>query len=226
MSVRMEVVTYAGWKNCLRLTAGRVELVVTTDVGPRIIRLGFVGGQNLFHVYPETAGKTGDKAWQNYGGHRLWHAPEVAPRTYWPDNSYAIVGTDETAIVGYRRMGEYLAIIKEDNGQDSTVFLRSGAINSDGEPEFTVKPCLSGAGGVTHFGFGNIGDEQLILTGNGVYALTTNSLTAERIVQNRSYRVDPKLKAEDLTDAVTASARPTRADVAKRARNMGETPVG
>lgn len=26
--------------------------------------------------------------------------------TYWPDNSYAIVGTDETAIVGYRRMGE------------------------------------------------------------------------------------------------------------------------
>ena len=40
---------------------------------------------------------------------------------------------------------------------------------------------------------------------NGVYALTTNSLTAERIVQNRSYRVDPKLKAEDLTDAVTAS---------------------
>ena len=125
--------------------------------------------------------------------------------TYWPDNSYAIVGTDETAIVGYRRMGEYLAIIKEDNGQDSTVFLRSGMIGSDGEPEFTVKPCLSGAGGVTSFGFGNIGDEQLILTGNGVYALTTNSLTAERIVQNRSYRVDPKLKAEDLTDAVTAS---------------------
>ena len=102
-------------------------------------------------------------------------------------------------------MREYLSIINEDNGQDSTVFLRSGAINSDGEPEFTVTPCLAGAGGGTHVGFGTIGDEQIILTGNGVYALTTNSLTAERIVQNRSYRVDPKLKAEDLTDAVTAS---------------------
>lgn len=125
--------------------------------------------------------------------------------TYWPDNGYAIVGMEETAIMGYRRMGEYLAIIKEDNGQDSTVFLRSGSIGSKGEAEFSVKPCLSGAGGVSLYGFGNIGDEQLILTGNGVYALTTNSLTAERIVQNRSYRVDPKLKAEDLSEAVCCS---------------------
>lgn len=125
--------------------------------------------------------------------------------TYWPDTGYAVVGTSETAIMGYRRMGEYLAIIKEDNGQDSTVFLRSGMVSSDGEPVFSVRPCLSGAGGVTRFGFGNIGDEQLILTGGGVYALTTNSLTAERIVQNRSYRVDPKLTTEDLREAVSCN---------------------
>ena len=123
--------------------------------------------------------------------------------TYWPDTGYAVVGTEETAIMGYRRMGEYLAIVKEDNGQDSTVFLRSGSIDPDGEAVFPTKPCLAGAGAVTRFGFGNIDDEQLILTGRGVYALTTNSLTAEKIAQNRSYRVDPKLIAEDLTQAVT-----------------------
>lgn len=124
---------------------------------------------------------------------------------YWPDTNYAIVGTEETAIIGYRRLGEQLAIIKEDNGQDSTVFLRSGELADSGEARFPVKPCLSGAGGVSRFGFGNIGDEQLILTSAGVYALTTNSLTAERIAQNRSYRVDPRLMRETLTDAVTAS---------------------
>ncbi len=85
--VKMEKVEFEGWKNCVKLSNGQIELIATADVGPRIIRLGFVGGQNLFHVYPETAGKTGDKEWQNYGGHRLWHAPEVMPRTYWPDNS-------------------------------------------------------------------------------------------------------------------------------------------
>ncbi len=84
--VTMEKVAYAGWPNCIKLSNGQIELIATTDVGPRIIHLGFVGGQNLFHEYKETLGKTGDKEWNNYGGHRLWHAPEAMPRTYWPDN--------------------------------------------------------------------------------------------------------------------------------------------
>lgn len=122
--------------------------------------------------------------------------------TYWPDLGYAVVGTEETAIMGYRRMGEYLAIIKEDNGQDSTVFLRGGELDENGEAVFWVKPCIAGAGAVSRFGFGNIGHEQLILTAGGVYALTSNSLTAEKIAENRSFRVDPKLTAEDLSQAV------------------------
>ena len=85
-SSAMEIVDFGGWANSIRLSNGEIELVVTTDVGPRIIRLGFVGGQNLFHNYPSTLGRTGDPEWNNYGGHRLWHAPEVFPRTYTPDN--------------------------------------------------------------------------------------------------------------------------------------------
>lgn len=128
-----------------------------------------------------------------------------ADGTYWPDTGYSVIGTDETAILGYRRMGEYLAIIKEDNGNESTVYMRESHFNADGEAVFSIKPCLAGAGAVTRFGFGNIGDEQLVLTGGGVYALTTNNLTAERIAQNRSYRVDPKLRTENLKEAVTCS---------------------
>lgn len=128
-----------------------------------------------------------------------------ADGTYWPDTGYAVIGTTETKILGYRRLGEHLAIIKEDNEKDSTVFLRSSFVDSDGGVSFSAKACLAGAGAVTRFGFGNIGDEQLVLTGSGVYALTTNSLTAERIAQNRSYRIDPKLRTEKLTDAVTCS---------------------
>lgn len=121
---------------------------------------------------------------------------------YWPDTNYAVVGTEETAIIGYRRLGEHLAIIKEDNGQDSTIFIRSGAIGSSGAATFGIRPCISGAGAVSRFGFGNIGDEQLLLTGGGVAAITMNSYTAERITQNRSFRVDPLLRKEDLSEAV------------------------
>jgi hypothetical protein len=78
---------YKGWPNCYRLANATLELIVTTDVGPRIIRFGFVGGDNEFVEFPEQLGKTGGQEWRIYGGHRLWHAPEVQPRTYFPDNN-------------------------------------------------------------------------------------------------------------------------------------------
>jgi len=83
----METIAYGGWPNCIRLASGPIELIATTDVGPRIIRLAFAGGHNLFKEFPEHLGKTEGDQWRSYGGHRLWHAPEAIPRTYEPDNS-------------------------------------------------------------------------------------------------------------------------------------------
>ncbi len=83
----MEKINYKGWPNCYRLSNGLVDLVVTADVGPRVIRFGFVGEDNEFKEYADMLGKTGGDEWRIYGGHRLWHAPEVKPRTYFPDNT-------------------------------------------------------------------------------------------------------------------------------------------
>jgi hypothetical protein len=82
----MEKVDYKGWPNCYRLSNGLVELVLTTDVGPRVIRFGFDGGRNEFKEYDDAVGQTGGSEWHIYGGHRLWHSPEERPRTYFPDN--------------------------------------------------------------------------------------------------------------------------------------------
>lgn len=82
-----EKVNFGGWSDCIRLTNGSIELIATTEVGPRVIKLGFTGGRNLMFVSTEDQGKTGGDQWRIYGGHRLWHAPEVMPRTFFPDNS-------------------------------------------------------------------------------------------------------------------------------------------
>jgi hypothetical protein len=84
---RLEATPYGGWKNCLRLSGDGLELIVTLDVGPRVIRLGIPGGRNLFKEFAEQLGKTSGAEWMSFGGHRLWHAPEVFPRTYAPDFS-------------------------------------------------------------------------------------------------------------------------------------------
>ncbi len=85
--VEMKTVEYKGWKNNLLLSNGTVELIITLDVGPRIIRYGYVGETNVFKEFAEQIGKSGEKEWQIRGGHRLWHAPEDLRRTYELDNS-------------------------------------------------------------------------------------------------------------------------------------------
>ncbi len=45
----MELVNFNGWPNCIKLKDDKVELIVTTDIGPRIVWLGFTGGQNLLY---------------------------------------------------------------------------------------------------------------------------------------------------------------------------------
>src|SRR6266852_9627734 len=85
-AVKVEKVEYKGWKNCYRVANGQIELVVTGDVGPRIIRFAFIGGQNLFKEFPEQLGKSGEEKFQLRGGDRVWKAPEDAIATWAPDN--------------------------------------------------------------------------------------------------------------------------------------------
>jgi hypothetical protein len=85
-AVKIEKTAYAGWPNCYRVTNGEVELIVTTDVGPRVIRYGFVGGQNIFKEFTPQMGKSGEKEWMPRGGHRVWAAPEHKVITYALDN--------------------------------------------------------------------------------------------------------------------------------------------
>ena len=84
--MKLETVQYEGW-DAVRLANGDAELVVTTAMGPRIIHYSLTGGPNAFQVIPETRGQTGGGEWLPYGGHRLWHAPEEKPRSYFPDNA-------------------------------------------------------------------------------------------------------------------------------------------
>jgi hypothetical protein len=78
---------YGGWPNCYRISNDDVDLIVTGDVGPRVIRFGFVGGQNLFKEFAGQMGGRGEANWQPRGGHRIWMAPEKVPETYALDNA-------------------------------------------------------------------------------------------------------------------------------------------
>lgn len=96
-SPKLRKVSFLNLPNCYLVSDTVAELIVTTDVGPRILHYGLIGGENMLG---ECAGEKVSTEWgefRPYGGHRLWTAPEAKPRSYAPDNdpvSIEVTGKD------------------------------------------------------------------------------------------------------------------------------------
>ena len=80
-----EIESFMDYGKCVSISNGVIEAYVTVDIGPRIIKFGYVDGQNFMCTEREALGGRGDKAfedyfgkgrkWENLGGHRIWLAP-------------------------------------------------------------------------------------------------------------------------------------------------------
>ncbi len=85
---------YKNFGKCVELSNGEIKLLVTVDVGPRVINYSFVDGENMMFEDLERAFTArgpefdvfGGGTWYIYGGHRLWTSPEGMPKSYYPDN--------------------------------------------------------------------------------------------------------------------------------------------
>ena len=92
----MQFVNYKNYGKCAKLSKGGKTILVTVDVGPRIIYYGFDGGENIFYEDEKDLINKGGEffdtnlkgkgIWHIYGGHRLWKCPEYLD-TYYPDNA-------------------------------------------------------------------------------------------------------------------------------------------
>ncbi len=88
----LEDENYRGWK-AVRISNGIVTLHVVPQIGGRIIQAE-LGGRPYFWINPETEGRVfhpqesggvRDRAWKNYGGSKLWPAPQGWDReNLWP----------------------------------------------------------------------------------------------------------------------------------------------
>lgn len=98
---------------CIELTNAAVTLSVTRTVGPRVIGLTLRGGENLFAEAPNlTMDCPGEGVLHLYGGHRLWHAPEIPERTYLPDDRPVGIVKDEYSLLATQPVEEQTGIQK------------------------------------------------------------------------------------------------------------------
>lgn len=101
--IAIKEVTYKNYGKCLSLSNDSMELYVTLNLGPRVIKCNLRGKENLMYEDIERVNKEDvsslygeGKSWYIYGGHRLWLSPESKPETYYPDNDSVIYSTCST----------------------------------------------------------------------------------------------------------------------------------
>lgn len=167
MSVNFSEISYKNFGKCIKMENDTTELIVTVDVGPRVIYYGLKGKRNIFredinrdsfndkqqlHDFFET-----EENWYIYGGHRLWSSPESYPESYTPDNhpvSYEINGNtiklmpEDRIKVGERHI---MTVTLNDSSSDVTI---KHAIKNIADYEIKLAPwCLTVAekGGVEIF---------------------------------------------------------------------------
>ena len=137
MSVKFSEISYKNFGKCIKMENETATVIVTVDVGPRVIYYGLNGKQNIFnedinrdtvrdskqlHDFFET-----DENWYIYGGHRLWSSPESYPESYTPDNSpvpYEIDGNSLTLMPEDRvKVGErhIMTVTLDDVTSDVTI---------------------------------------------------------------------------------------------------------
>jgi len=90
--IKIKETTYGNFGKCLAISNDTMEIYVTIDIGPRIIKCNLLGKENLMFEdierkkFNDVSSVFGEgKTWQIYGGHRMWLSPEKFPETYYPD---------------------------------------------------------------------------------------------------------------------------------------------
>ena len=160
----MEKIQYKNLSNCIRLTNGEIEIVVTTEVGPRIIFYGFTGGENILGEHFDLTSETALGEFKPYGGHRLWIAPENMPNSYAPDNSPVEYEFDETK--------NSIRLVQPIESLTKT------------QKEITVTLDASGSGVAVHHKITNRGDKEIELA---AWALTIMRGGGEVLLPNESF---------------------------------------
>lgn len=143
--VKVSEIDYKNFGKCVKLENDVASVIVTVDIGPRIISYCLNGKENLLledidrefkddsEELREYFGR--DKTWYIYGGHRLWSSPESYPHSYVPDN--------EPVKYEYNENGLELVPPATRTGQQHTVTVKLNENTS----ELNITHCIRNVSG-------------------------------------------------------------------------------
>ena len=114
----VEYASFGGWSKNLRLFNDSIELIITLEVGPRIISFRPLNGKNIFKVVADQRGKSQETDWKIRGGHRLWTAPEDFDRTV---DGRSLTYVLDNSPVSHQIEGEHRVRVSHETSQPAKI---------------------------------------------------------------------------------------------------------
>ena len=119
---------------------------------------------------------------------------ELNEPTYFKEINYTEIGS--SAIKGYLKTGEQLAVIKESSLQDVGIYLRRGEFDAETGQYFPVRQGVSSTGAIGGNVFASLVDDPMYVSSDGVMGIIADNISGERIIHQRSTRINNKLLRE------------------------------
>ncbi len=109
MPIEIKEIDYENFGKCIELSNGKIKLVVSIDIGPRILSFSLDDGKNVLfndssRIYKEDSESVKSYYGENkiryrYGGHKLITTPEIMPDSFYPDNDPVTYSIENNRIV-------------------------------------------------------------------------------------------------------------------------------
>lgn len=125
-------------------------------------------------------------------GDNIDYRSDLYDPTYFPENGFTKIGSDNTFIRGYTRIGETQLILKNDIPNETTIWARSYDFNG-GNPLFPIKPVADSIGCVGSYSIQSINGMPVFLSKKGVYGIVGTAIKDERNLQPLSRPIDADL---------------------------------
>ena len=144
--VTISEIKYKNFGKCVKMENEVASVIVTVEVGPRIISYCLNGKENIlledvdrefYENGEEFRSYFGeDETWYIYGGHRLWSSPESFPHSYVPDNypcEYAVLEDGSLCIMPPEtRTGQQHCMLIQLNEKTSNLLVMHSIQNVSG----------------------------------------------------------------------------------------------
>lgn len=123
-------------------------------------------------------------------------------KLYLDTNNYSNLGSNRK--LGYSKLGEYLILHGEREGNSPVAYLKNVTLDDKGELIVTNSPTTSQIGALSSRSFANLRDDPLFLAESGITAIMIDRFTNIQSMQDRGFYINKQLLSEPNLDKAIA----------------------